>query len=81
MDVADKTPIRDFSMIHLTRLNRTPIVLNADLIEHIELTPDTVISLTNGEKIRVLESADDVIKLVVDWRRKITERAIDGEHE
>lgn len=68
-------------MIHLTRLNRTPIVLNADLIEHIEITPDTVISLTNGEKIRVLENADEVVKLVVDWRRQISERVIDGHRQ
>ena len=68
-------------MIHLTRLNRTPIVLNADLIEHIEITPDTVISLTNGAKIRVLENADEVVKLVVDWRRQISERVIDGHRQ
>jgi len=35
-------------MIRLTRLNRVPLVLNSDLIEHIEVTPDTVIALTNG---------------------------------
>ena len=58
-------------MIYLTRLNRTPIVLNADLIEHLELAPDTVICLTSGEKIRVLESADEVIARVLDWRKKI----------
>ena len=60
-------------MIYLTRLNRTPIVLNADLIEHIELAPDTVICLTSGEKIRVLESADEVIARVLDWRKKIVQ--------
>ena len=58
-------------MIYLTRLNRTPIVLNADLIEHIELAPDTVICLTSGEKIRVQESADEVIARILDWRQKI----------
>jgi flagellar protein FlbD len=35
-------------MIQLTRLNRIPMVLNSDLIEHIEITPDTVITLTTG---------------------------------
>ncbi len=68
-------------MIHLTRLNRSPIVLNADLIEHIELTPDTVISLTSGEKIRVLESADEVVRRVIEWRRQIAERVFDGQRE
>jgi flagellar protein FlbD len=60
-------------MVHLTRINRAPLVLNADLIEHIEATPDTVISLTNGQKFVVLESADEVIERVVRFRRRIVE--------
>jgi len=58
-------------MIYVTRLNHTPIVLNADLIEHIETTPDTVVSLTTGQKLVVLESADEVIRRVVEFRRSI----------
>jgi flagellar protein FlbD len=61
------------AMVHLTRINRAPLVLNADLIEHIEATPDTVISLTNGQKFVVLESADEVIERVVRFRRRIVE--------
>jgi flagellar protein FlbD len=59
-------------MIHVTRLNHKPIVLNSDLIEQIEMTPDTVISLTTGEKIRVLESSDELIERVVNFRRTIS---------
>lgn len=58
-------------MIYVTRLNHTPVVLNCDLIEHIETTPDTVISLTSGEKMMVLESADEIIDRVVRFRRSI----------
>lgn len=58
-------------MIYVTRLNHTPVVLNCDLIEHVETTPDTVISLTNGEKMMVLESADEIIERVVRFRRAI----------
>jgi len=58
-------------MIHLTRINRAPIVLNSDLIEYIEKTPDTVVSLTNGVKLLVLESPDEIIDLVVTFRRGI----------
>ena len=58
-------------MIYVTRLNHTPVVLNCDLIEHIETTPDTVISLTNGQKMMVLESADEVVDRVVRYRRSI----------
>ncbi len=58
-------------MIHLTRLNHIPLVLNSDLIEHIEVTPDTVITLTTGQKIMVLESAAEVVERVVAFRRSI----------
>jgi len=58
-------------MIQLTRLNRIPMVLNSDLIEHIEITPDTVITLTTGQKIVVLEPAGAVVERVVAFRRSI----------
>lgn len=58
-------------MIRLTRINRIPLVINSDLIEHIEVTPDTVVSLTTGQKFIVLESADEVIDRVIGFRREI----------
>ena len=58
-------------MIYVTRINHVPLVLNSDLIEHVETTPDTVISLTTGHKIVVLESADEVVKRVIAFRREI----------
>ena len=58
-------------MIRLTRLNHVPLVLNSDLIEHIDVTPDTVITLTNGQILRVRETAEEVIDLVVAFRRRI----------
>ena len=58
-------------MIHVTRINRVPLVLNSDLIEHIEWAPDTIISLTNGQKFMVLDSADEVIQRVIAFRRQI----------
>jgi flagellar protein FlbD len=58
-------------MIRLTRLNRVPLVLNSDLIEHIDVTPDTVITLTTGQILRVRESAEEVINRIIDFRRKI----------
>lgn len=58
-------------MIHLTRLNHLPLVLNSDLIEHIDVTPDTVISLTTGEKIVVLESVDQIVERVIGFRRSL----------
>jgi len=58
-------------MIQLTRINHVPLVLNSDLIEHVEVTPDTVITLTNGQKFMVLECPEEVIAKVVDFRRSI----------
>ncbi len=61
-------------MIRLTRINHVPLVLNADLIEHIEITPDTVIAMTSGQKFMVLESADEVVDRVIQFRRAILDR-------
>jgi flagellar protein FlbD len=61
-------------MIHVTRINHSPLVLNSDLIEHIEANPDTVISLTSGQKYVVMESAEDVIEKVVEFRRRLASR-------
>ena len=58
-------------MIHVTRLSHVSVVLNSDLIECIEVTPDTVISLTTGQKIVVLESAEEIVARVVEYRRLI----------
>jgi flagellar protein FlbD len=59
-------------MIKLTRLSHQEIVLNADLIESVEATPDTVITLTTGQKLRVQEAADEVIERVIQFRRAIS---------
>lgn len=58
-------------MIRLTRLNRAPMVLNSDLIEHIDVTPDTVITLTTGQILRVRETAEEVIRRIVEFRRQV----------
>jgi flagellar protein FlbD len=60
-------------MIRLTRLNNIPFYLNPDLIEHVESTPDTLISLTNGQKYMVLEAAEEVLEKVVALRQRIYE--------
>ena len=44
------------------------MVLNSDLIEHIDVTPDTVITLTTGQILRVREPAEDVILRIVEFR-------------
>lgn len=58
-------------MIRLTRLNSQQITVNSDLIKFIESNPDTVITLLNGEKILVHESAEQVIARVIEFRRAV----------
>lgn len=58
-------------MISLTRLNGKLFILNSELIEFIEETPDTVISLTSGKKIVVSESVDETIDKIVKYRRRV----------
>jgi len=58
-------------MIKVTRLNHHPFVLNADLIKFLEETPDTVITLVNGDKVVVEEPADEVVRRVIEYGRLI----------
>jgi len=59
------------NMIQLTRLNNHSLVVNSDLIKFVEQAPDTVITLVNGDKIVVRESAQDVLDRVVQFRRSV----------
>ena len=58
-------------MIQLTRLNNCPLMVNSDLIKFVERAPDTVLTLVTGEKIVVLESADQVLEKIIGFRRLI----------
>jgi flagellar protein FlbD len=58
-------------MIYVTRLNHTSVLLNSELIEYVETTPDTVISLTTGQKLMVLESPEDIVGRIIQFRRSI----------
>jgi flagellar protein FlbD len=56
-------------MIRVSRLDGTEFVVNAELIELIESTPDTVLSLTDGDKYVVREPLDEVVARVIAYRR------------
>ena len=60
-------------MITLTRINGDPIVVNADLIQQIESTPDTLLFLTNDRRIMVRESVQEVVQAIIQYRRQINE--------
>ena len=58
-------------MIQLTRLNTHPLTINSDLIKFIEQAPDTVITLVTGEKVVVRESAEEVMRRIVEFRKAV----------
>ncbi len=58
-------------MIVLTKINKAQIAVNADHIQYIEETPDTVITMENSDKVVVNESISEVIQKVVNYRRLI----------
>ena len=58
-------------MIRLTRLNDQEVVVNADLIEFLEATPETIISMTTGRKVVVREKVEEVIRRVAEFRSRI----------
>lgn len=58
-------------MIEITRLKGDIIMINPDLIEVIEETPDTVITLVNGKKYIASESSREIRDRIIDFRRKI----------
>ena len=58
-------------MIEVTKMNGKIITLNAELIETVEETPDTVITLTSGKKILVKESRQDIKNLVILYKKEM----------
>jgi len=58
-------------MIKLTRLNNTEILLNPDLIEHVELNTDTVVTLTNGSSFVVQEDSSQILARIVEFKRSL----------
>ena len=64
-------------MVQLTRLNQETFLLNPDLIEQVEITPTTVITLSNSHKLLVRESAEEVLRRILEFRRSVhSDRAL-----
>lgn len=64
-------------MITLTRLNGSHICVNAFLIEHLEETPDTVVTLTNGHHFLVRESINEIVDAAVSYLGALREQGVD----
>jgi|APCry1669189034_1035192.scaffolds.fasta_scaffold08316_2 flagellar protein FlbD len=69
-------------MIRLTRLGGQALYLNCDLIEFMEVTPDTILVMTSGKRVIVMEQPVEVVKRIVEYRRRvaIAEPVNDGAH-
>ncbi|MFP3154088.1 flagellar FlbD family protein [Lachnospiraceae bacterium ZAX-1] len=57
-------------MIDVTRMNGSKLLINAEIIETVEETPDTVISFVTGKKIIVKESRQEIKNLVILYKRE-----------
>jgi len=59
-------------VITLHKLNGEPLVLNAELIETVESTPDTLITLVDRRRLMVAETVDEVVHRFLDYRRAVS---------
>ena len=57
-------------MIKVTRLDNRELVVNAELIEFLETTPETILSMTTGKRVVVRESVDEVLRRIAEYRRR-----------
>jgi flagellar protein FlbD len=69
--IADKRRVGETHVIELTRLNGSHLGLNSDLIQYVEAYPDTTLTLINGEKLVVRESAEQIIELTLAFRARL----------
>ena len=58
-------------MITVTRLDKRVVVLNADLIKMLEATPDTIVTLLNGDTIVVRDSVEEIVRRAIDYQRQV----------
>lgn len=63
-------------MIVLTRINDRKLVVNAELIKTVEETPDTTLTLLNGERLLVKESMEEVVRRAVEYGRQVRTFAV-----
>ncbi len=58
-------------MIPVTRLDGRVVVVNADMIKIVEATPDTILTLLNGDTMMVRDSVDDIVRKAIDYQRQV----------
>lgn len=68
-------------MIWITRLDGERIILNDDQLLYVEATHDTLLVLSTGERLRILETPEELVSRVAHWRQRITGLSILNEYE
>lgn len=68
-------------MIWITRLDGERIILNDDQVLYIEATHDTLLVLSTGERLRILETPEELVSRVAHWRQRITGLSILHDYE
>ncbi len=58
-------------MIAVTRLDGTPLMVNLDQIQQVEQTPDTLLTLENGETLMVRETPQEIVERVIEFKRAV----------
>ncbi|MFH1848104.1 MAG: flagellar FlbD family protein [Candidatus Omnitrophota bacterium] len=66
-------------MIKLTRADGREIIINAELIQYVESTPDTIITLTTNQKLMVKEKAADLINKVIEYKQKVNHKPLSNQ--
>lgn len=57
-------------MIKVTRLDNRELVINAELIEFLETTPETMVSMTTGKRVVIRESVEEILRRIAEYRRR-----------
>lgn len=64
-------------MIRLTRFDGTQFVLNTEIIQYLEATPDTIITLNTGDKLIIRETVEEVIEAVIEFKKRVFVGAVE----
>jgi flagellar protein FlbD len=68
-------------LIFVQRFDGKKIVVNGELIEMIETTPDTIITMTTGKKITVKDTVNEIVAMVKDYKKEINLPIINNKNE
>lgn len=58
-------------MIRVTRLDDSGLIVNSDMIEFIESTPDTILTLTDSKKVIVKEDPEEIVRRIIAFRQRV----------